>query len=152
MSASSYDNRTAVVQEIIDRLRAHDDLVGVQIEHGWPGDTIKPEAIWVDGIDGDLQIESMQAGPKEYSDSFRLPFEVRVANRSTGDVTATRMSEVAGAIRQTIAADPTLGDFPNLDWALVDSQQQTCAETRDGWLGFVEVVVVCHSTFNTGAA
>lgn len=138
--------RWSVTVAIINALRTHSNLVGVQVEPGWPGDEmLQPEAIWVDSLDGDLETPVFKGQRLMYDDMFRIPFEIRVANRDTLDRTASRLEEVVGGLVDTLQTDPSLNDYPGVIAATISSARSTMAEHDSGYIGFAEVVVSIHS-------
>lgn len=132
------------MRHLIATLRNHESLVDVQIEPGWPGDKQKSESVWVNDLDGELNIPLANAGRKSRDDKFRIPFEVRVANRGDLDSTADRTEQIVNAIDDALADDPTLEDFDGLVSAVIDTNRSTVGITPDGALGYGEVVVSVH--------
>ena len=139
--------RWAVCKHILDLLRPHANLVDVQIDPGYPGDDAGPDCIWIDGLDGDLEIPVSNAGRKYRDDIFEIPFEIRVAgNGRTRDEVMERTTAISAAIEDILADDPGLDDFPGVIDAEITSEKATCGELRGtGFIGFAEVVVSVHS-------
>lgn len=136
--------RWELVRHLIDTLRQHASLVGVQVEPGWPGDQQTSESVWVNDLDGEISIPLANAGRKYRDDIFRIPFEIRVANRGDLDSTADRTEEIVNAIDDVLADDPALDEFPGLVSAEITSNRTTFGRTPEGVLGFGEVVVSAH--------
>ena len=136
--------RWTVTKTLIDLIRAHPSVIGVQVEPGWPGDT-EAEAIWVDELDGEVDMPLMMGGRKIRDDRFTIPFEIRVANRDDLDSTMERLLELVAAIEDVTADDPTLGGLDSMPSAVISHERQICARTPDGHIGFAEVVVDVHS-------
>lgn len=125
-----------------------DDMDGVLVEPGWPGDKLEAETVWVDQLDGDLSIAVLSAGRKRRDDKFDIPFEIRVAGKSDLDATMDRLSEIVAAIEDVLADDPGLDAFTGLIAAWISSERMTSGEVAGtGWIGFGEVVVSCHARY-----
>lgn len=123
-------------------------LSGVQVEPGWPGDTLKAEAVWIDQLDGDVSIPVMSAGRKYRDDQFTVPFEIRVAGKATLDATMTRLAAIIAEIEDVMADDPGLDTLDGLISAQVTEERMTAGEiAATGWIGFGEVVVSCHARY-----
>lgn len=100
--------RWAAAKRTIDLLRAHPTLVDVQVEPGWPGDTTRDEAIWLETIEGAVEIPVVNAGRKSRNDTFKMSFTLRVV-RGTLDEVMVRISELLAAFEDVLADDPGLG-------------------------------------------
>lgn len=137
--------RWSVVNRLLTNLRSSPEMAGVLIEPGWPGDRVKPETIWVDFLGGPVSIPVMKAGRKERDDNFDIPLEIRVANNTSLDLTMARLTELVAAVEDILADDPSLDDLEGVIDAEITNERMTCAETREGHLGFAEVVVSVHS-------
>lgn len=143
LSANATANATGVTLTI-----GVDDLDGVQVEPGWPGDTLKDEAVWVDELDGELVIPVMSAGRKYRDDKFTVPFEIRVTGKKDLDATMSRLSVIVAAIEDVLADDPGLDGLDGLIAAEVTAERMTAGEIANtGWVGFAEVVVSCHARY-----
>lgn len=101
-----------VLAAVLQALRSSPDLVGVQIEAGWPGDTARAEAIYAGEITADIDTPVMTAGPKYRDQVLTIPLEVRVASRGSLDATRERLSFLLGAVEEIVASDTTLGNLP----------------------------------------
>lgn len=123
-------------------------LDGVQVEAGWPGDTLKSEAVWIDQLDGEVTIPVMTAGRKYRDDRFTVPFEVRVAGKASLDATMTRLAVIVAEIEDVLADDPGLDTLDGLISAEVSEERMTAGEIANtGWIGFAEIVVSCHARY-----
>lgn len=128
-------------------LRIGRGLDGVQVEPGYPGDTQTDESVWVDGLDGDVEIPVMTAGRKMRDDEFKVPFAVRVAGLPTLDATMARLSEIVAALEDELADDPGLGALDGLIDAVISSETLTVGQLRTVFIGFGQVVVDCHARY-----
>ena len=136
--------RWDVTKHLIDIIRTQfNDL---QIEPGFPGDRLEAESVWIDELDGEIEIPVMSAGRKYRDDRFTIPFEIRVAGKSDLDSTMERLAEIVAGIEDVMADDPGLDDFDGLLSAEVASERMTAGELKGaGWVGFGEVIVSCHA-------
>lgn len=116
----STDHRSAVVLAVTDLLAASQDLAGVQVAAGWPGEDQAAEAVWVDEVDGTLTLPATGPATVLADDEFRVPIEVRVSQ--AGDLTATRarLGELVAAVTDAIRSHPDLDDLDGTGWALTD--------------------------------
>lgn len=137
--------RWAVIQHLLGALRAADGMVGVQVSAGWPGEDVKPDTIWIDSVEGQVQIPVMQGGRKQRDDKFDIPFEFRVVDRKDLDATMQRLTVLVAALEDILADDPGLADEDGVIDAEITDERLTCAQTRDGALGFAQVTVSVHS-------
>lgn len=138
--------RWAVTEALITQVRAHASLVGVAVEPGWPGDQAGSETVWVDDLDGDINIPTSNAGRKQRDDKFRIPFEVRVVGKVSLDATMTRLAEIVAALEDVLANSPTLSDTDGVVAAQVTEERMTSADLKGlGHVGFAEVVVSVHA-------
>lgn len=137
--------RWAAVLKVVTLLRASAALTGVQVSPGWPGESIKAEAIWCDNIRGDMEIALLGAGRKQRDDTFRIPLEIKVSGKVDLDAVALRLGQLIAAVEDVLADDPTLGALDGIQWAEIGEVQSICGRTPDGPVGFAEVVLEVHS-------
>ncbi|MBM3659477.1 MAG: hypothetical protein FJW95_08215 [Actinobacteria bacterium] len=125
-----------------------EDLAGVQVEPGWPGDQLEAEAVWVDELDGEVTYPVMVGGRKHRDDKFTIPFQIRVAGQSDLDSTMTRLSEIVAAIEDVFADDPSADGFTGLIDAVISRERMTSGDLRGaGVIGFGEITVACHARY-----
>lgn len=132
---------------VVAALRNADNLRGVDVHGGWPGDrNVTAEMVWIGAdVTGDADIPVATAGRKQYDDKFTFPLEVRVVGRVDLDTAAERVSAVMAAVLDTLQADPTLGDLPELVTATVEQMRGPYAEvTPDGPMAWGQVTVAAH--------
>lgn len=135
--------RWALTKHLIEILRASEQLAGVQIEPGFPGDRQEAESIWVDGLDGEVNIPVAKADRMHRDDKFDIPFQIRVAGKVDLDETMQRVSEIVAGIEDPLATDPHLEDYAGaIVAAEITDERMTAGEIKGaGWVGFAEVVV-----------
>lgn len=137
--------RWVVTKHVLDLIRKCKPLAGVQIEPGWPGDTIKDEAIWVDRLDGDIDIPVMTGGRKQRDDKFDIPLQFRVAGKASLDGAMSRLGELMGTVESLLADDPGLSEQVGVVAATVTREQETSGDLgENGRLAFGEIVVTVH--------
>lgn len=141
--------RWPICQQFIALLRDQPLLAGVQVEPGWPGDQLAAEAIWVDGMDGQLTLPVMMAGRKIVDDKFLLTIVFHVTNRTDLYDTQNRLSEMVSAALNVIQNDPGLDNFDGV----LDSDPPTirgpvAALSPEGHVGYADLTVNVHSRIN----
>lgn len=134
--------RWEAAKRVVSLLQAAPTLANVTIEPGWPGDRVKQaELIWLDEIDGNVNIPVMTGGRKQRDDVFTLPLQIRVIGYGTLNETMARLMVIVGIIEDTLAADTSLNSLDGVLSAEVTEERQTSAMFPEGPTGFAEVVV-----------
>ena len=134
--------RWEAAKRVVSLLQAAPTLATVTIEPGWPGDRVKlAELIWLDEIDGNVNIPVMTGGRKQRDDVFTLPLQIRVIGYGTLNETMERLLVIVGIIEDTLAADTSLASLDGVLSAEVTEERQTSAMFPEGPTGFAEVVV-----------
>ena len=134
--------RWEAAKRVVSLLQAAPTLANVTIEPGWPGDRVKlAELIWLDEIDGNVNIPVMTGGRKQRDDVFTLPLQIRVIGYGTLNETMERLMVIVGIIEDTLAADTSLNSLDGVLSAEVTEERQTSAMFPEGPTGFAEVVV-----------
>ena len=134
--------RWEAAKRVVTLLQAAPTLANVTIEPGWPGDRVKlAELIWLDEIDGNVNIPVMTGGRKQRDDVFTLPLQIRVIGYGTLNETMERLMVIVGIIEDTLAADTSLNSLDGVLSAEVTEERQTSAMFPEGPTGFAEVVV-----------
>lgn len=134
--------RWEAAKRVVSLLQAAPTLATVTIEPGWPGDRVKlAELIWLDEIDGNVNIPVMTGGRKQRDDVFTLPLQIRVIGYGTLNETMERLMVIVGIIEDTLAADTSLASLDGVLSAEVTEERQTSAMFPEGPTGFAEVVV-----------
>jgi hypothetical protein len=92
--------RWDVVEAVVEGLKAHPDLQGVQVEPGYPGETMGLEVVMVADVTGNLDIPILSAGRKTLDDHFTVPVICGVRTEREGGLVyaGRRCSELAGAV------------------------------------------------------
>lgn len=137
-----------VALHLVDTLRAHALLDGVQVEDGYPGEvgTTSSEVVYVDEItSSDISIPVATGGAKHYDDIFTVWLVLRVAGRKSRREAITRLAEIDGAVLQVLATDPTLDDMPGVVSAEITERRQMAPDTSDGPRAHGMVAVTVHS-------
>lgn len=134
--------RWQTVTQVIGLLEAEPTLTGVSIEPGWPGDRVPlAELIWIDELDGNVEIPVMTGGRKQRNDDFTIAMQIRVLGQGTTNDTMRRLFEITAAIENVLADDPSLADLDGVLSAEITSERQTTAMLPEGPAGYAEVVL-----------
>lgn len=138
--------RWDVTNALVTAMRASSTLAGVSVYTGFPGDrNVFAESIWIDVIDGDLEIPVMTGGRKEYDDIFTVPVEITIRGQIDGDYVRQRIETLASAVLSILQDDPTLAGLDGVVSATVERVRSDVNGTPDGYIGFAEVTVSVHS-------
>jgi hypothetical protein len=138
--------RWQAAERVVSLLRAEPLLRSVSIEPGWPGDRVpQAELIWLDEIDGTVNIPVMTGGRKQRDDIFNLPFQIRVLGYATLTETMERLTTLVATIEDVLADDTSLLELDGVLSAEVTEERQTSAMFPEGPVGFAEVVVTVSS-------
>jgi hypothetical protein len=119
------DIRWTVRSALVDGLRAHPAFAGVQVEHGWPGDTLEVESVWLDSSDGDLEVPNFHGpatatNPVTHDDLFVIPVEIQAGRRGKDMVAAqARCQTMTNAVEAVVRTDPTLQSTDGLMWMTI---------------------------------
>jgi hypothetical protein len=134
--------RWIAAERVVSLLRSEPLLTGVTVEPGWPGDRVATaELIWLDEIDGSVNIPVMTGGRKQRDDVFTLPLQIRVIGLGTLDETMSRVTTLVATIEDLLADDTSLADLDGVLSAEVTEERQTSSMFPEGPAGFAEVVV-----------
>lgn len=137
-----------VADHLVETLRAHPLLDGVQVADGFPGEvgTTLPEVVFVDEItSAEISIPVATGGAKSYDDIFTVWLVLRVAGRKSRREARIRLAEIDAAVLQVLRADPTLGDLPGVLSAEISERRQMAPDTSDGPRAHGMVAVTVHS-------
>src|SRR4051812_11563500 len=121
-------NREAVVTALLELLRNHPTLATLGVTSGYPRDFMKPETMWVDGDDGDLDVPTSKAGRLERADVFDLKWFVQVTGKATLDLTRIRLGEIRSVMDDVLADHPTLDDVEGLMFIKLGNVKGSCGE------------------------
>lgn len=122
---------------LIDALRASGDLVDVQIEPAFPGDTVQAEAIYAGEIlsEPERVAYNETTGRNVMVELNTIPLEVRCASRATADDTTVRLGELMDGVREVIINGDCFADDPEvLDIMLIQTTNFVLG-TPQGYLG-----------------
>jgi len=144
--------RWACITRILELLREREELANVSITPGYAGDEAGTECIWVDDVDGDMNVPVMRGpdAPVTYDDTFRLPIEIKVvADGKDHDETRARLAEIEATVIEVIARRSQLGALPGVISARITEARESSGEIRAvGTLAFAEVVTTVHYRIN----
>jgi hypothetical protein len=145
--------RWDVVEAVVEGLKAHPVLQGVQIEAGYPGDTLGAEVVMVADLNGNLDIPIMSAGRKTLDDHFTVPIMVGVRSEREGGLTyvGRRCNELTdavldwvqanGAVIEAVPAVMSVGDT-------IDLATAGPARSDDGFRILSTVTLHVHARLN----
>ena len=146
--------RTRVRDEIVRRLNQHDNLLGpdgnrVPISPGLVGGDAEDEHVFVVGIRGRRQVAFLEAGRKTVEDDFTISFVFQAATPGADTLEAgDRVEQMAVALADVLADDPSLGDLDGLMWAVESEANGPDHQlTDEGAIGFMHVDVECKARY-----
>lgn len=124
---------------IVEALRDHDDLDGVQVEPAWPGPDAQREMIFLaDDVPAwDLEIPNIKSGRKQRQETYTLTLEVWVFAPSLrppdAQVAKDRAVELADLIDDILADDPKLNNLDGVQRIVVTSGSRSLVAFEKGW-------------------
>lgn len=119
MTANTTDIRGRVIDGLCDALRAHPELIRVQVEPEDPGDVLLPETVVLVDVSGIAVEVPTFGGPRTATDDrFRLRWEITVNDRPDYYTTRARVVAIANACRDVCVNDPDLGGMAGLIYVL----------------------------------
>lgn len=139
--------RTAVKAYLVTQLQEALPLVATS--HGWPGDKLDRDHIWVDRVVGTVTFPFIQAGTKTRDDEFTV--KVIFQASQPGDSIAECDERVEGYLQvfeELIAEDPSLGGMAELIHSKFDesSVEGPMGEFTDqGAVSFASAELSVHS-------
>ena len=134
--------RWVACKKIVQLLQADGNMNAVTVSPGWPGDRVpQAQLVWVDEIDGNVDIPVMTGGRKQRNDDFDIPLQIRVSGFATLDETMSRVASIVGTIENVLADDTTLGLLDGVLSAQISRERMTSAMLPEGPVAFAEVVV-----------
>lgn len=141
--------RWVVIRHICDVLAGHELLGGVGVHPGFPGELAAAgaELIWVDAPPpSDTRIPVGTGGRKIVDDTFSVPLQIRVAGRPNLAEAGDRLDEIAGAVVEVLATDPTLDALDGVLSAEITSVAgPAIGVTPDGPLGYSRIEISVHT-------
>ncbi len=134
--------RWTVVSKIIDLISSTPLVAGVTVAPGWPGERNHlAQIIWIDDIDGNVEIPVMTGGRKQRNDDFDIPIQFQVLGFVNLDDTMRRLTELVAIVEDTLADDTSLDNLDGVLSAQITRERMTSAVTTEGPIGFAEVTV-----------
>lgn len=134
--------RWTVVSKIIDLISSSPLVAGVTVAPGWPGERNHlAQIIWIDDIDGNVEIPVMTGGRKQRNDDFDIPIQFQVLGFVNLDDTMRRLTELVAIVEDTLADDTSLDNLDGVLSAQITRERMTSAVTTEGPVGFAEVTV-----------
>lgn len=134
--------RWTVVSKIIDLISSNPLVAGVTVAPGWPGERNHlAQIIWIDDIDGNVEIPVMTGGRKQRNDDFDIPIQFQVLGFVNLDDTMRRLTELVAIVENTLADDTSLDNLDGVLSAQITRERMTSAVTTEGPVGFAEVTV-----------
>lgn len=134
--------RWKVVSKIIDLIQSNPLVAGVTVAPGWPGERNHlAQIIWIDDIDGNVEIPVMTGGRKQRNDTFDIPIQFQVLGLVSLDDTMNRLTELVAIVEDTLADDTSLDNLDGVLSAEITRERMTSAVTTEGPVGFAEVTV-----------
>lgn len=139
--------RHLYITRLVTLLR--DQLGGVQVEYGWPGDTLEADAVYVADVDGTVEIPTLKAGRKHRDDQFTVTVLIQ-AGLAGGDLaeTAERAARLYAALEDVLADDPSLDGFDGLlDCELGFVAGPNTFRTSEGAVTFYACEINCQARY-----
>lgn len=134
--------RWTVVSKIIDLISSNPLVAGVTVAPGWPGERNHlAQIIWIDDIDGNVEIPVMTGGRKQRNDDFDIPIQFQVLGFVNLNDTMRRLTELVAIVEDTLADDTSLDNLDGVLSAQITRERMTSAVTTEGPVGFAEVTV-----------
>lgn len=140
-------NRWTVASALLDQIREHELVpASVSVTGPWPGDNIKPEAVWIESMEGTLSNPVMSAGRRQRDDNFDITLIVRVAGKATGDACLDRLEELVGAVEEAAAtASSVLEEIDGVVSVDAPEADYFAREMQTGFVGTGQVIVPVHT-------
>ena len=141
--------RSTFKQALVDSLGLQAGLAQVQIQYGWPGDTLEKDSVWLGGCNGQLSIPVLQAGRKQRDDEFTVDVYIATGTRGMTAVEAdTKVVEYLSALDSVLANDPQLLTLDGLVAAVVTNiQGPDPSLTAEGASSFATATVSVHARY-----
>lgn len=140
--AATTNIRWTVVSKIIDLIGSSPLTQGVTVAPGWPGERNHlAQIIWIDELDGTVQIPVMTGGRKQRTDEFDVPIQFQVIGLVNLDDTMRRLTELVTIVEDILADDTSLDDLDGVLSAEITRERMTSAIATEGPVGFAEVTV-----------
>lgn len=115
-------SRWAVAQRQADLAGQMPSLAGINVFPSHPGSKwMDSECIWGLDTDGEMAYGPSTAGPKIIDDVYVQRWAIRVANRDSTADALTRLTEIADAFRDAIAATADADGLSGTGWRVTET-------------------------------
>ena len=133
-----------VIWAIIDETvrRWSDELGGVQVLAGWPGDLLAAESVWCSSIEAtEREVPGFVGDTRVMVDeTYSVLWEIEVHKSRTMATTQERLSQIIGALDSTLREDPRMGEFPGLIETLFTTPyRRTAGLSAEGHQGYAQL-------------
>jgi hypothetical protein len=152
--------RWQVRRALAEILGEDDDLTGIDIFRGWPGDLGQREYIWLgpSATTGSLFTgPDFEANPVNYDDEFTVPVHIfACAPGQDLDQAEDRGEQLYLAVERVVRTKPLLASYTNgiagLKRVIVADLSITTANFHEGVGSLVDVTLSCKSRISGGAS
>lgn len=104
----------------------------VQVTYGDPGEMARTEMIYIGAaVDNEQEPVALRSGPRKRDENYTVAIRIEVSSKGTPEAVEARAVLFATAIETAIAADPKLGNVPNVLWAVVSGMSLDTTETTE---------------------
>lgn len=135
--------RSIVKSALVDALRNHSLLQGVDVFTGWPGESLGREAVWISRTSGQITYPFMMAGRKTRDDEFTVTVMFMAGSPgNTIEEADARVEVLWSALDDVFANDQTLsvdGAVWTLEGATVEGP--TGEFTDEGAVSFIQAEI-----------
>jgi plasmid stabilization system protein ParE len=137
-------------RRLLELVRHRAQTLGAQCEYGTPPDGIAYGSVWFGDISGETTVADMRAGRKARNDEFSIEVHAFafVTGDETGEAADRAVEELAGAVDDVLADDPSLGGtVPGLSWVRLDGPANgpNAFRTDEGHGSYRTLSVACLS-------
>lgn len=131
----------SATKTMFDLFRDRDELTGVQILLDDPGDQMRDQTIWLDGIETTSDIDEF-GGPRLIrEDTIEVTVMIRCAGFNDNTSAWERLMELLVALDEVLVLHADLDDAPGVLSAIRTQFRCRCPRTPDGIVGYGEVTV-----------
>lgn len=131
-----------VVEGVLDDLKGHPLMAGVDVTDGWPGDEQAAEAVWVSEVNSSevLAYSTGEGQRAQRTETTRIVLIVELieAGRSARQV-SRRLAEIEQATQDVIANDSNRSGL--VDWVEIVDKDHHAAVTPNGAVGLGQIVL-----------
>ena len=142
--------RHIVKDTIVQLLKARPELAGVQVEYGFPADTMEQDCVWFSAVKGmSYTVPAVQAGRLQRDDIFDLTVVLQSGKHGFSPADGeTAAAAYLAALENIVADDASLADVDGLVDATISSVDGPVTErTIEGAISFYVVVISCHARY-----